>query len=205
MLKIADNLLFGMILLFFMFRDGPRLYTKISGVLPFPESIVGNFVRRVREMTYSVLKGIVFVSILQGIFLGIGLFTAGIPGSILYGTIAGIFSMIPIVGTAVVWLPAALYLALFKGYYLTAVVLSLYGLAVYLFLENVFKPKFLDSKLGIHSLFLFLAIIGGLKEFGISGIILGPLFVALFATLWEIYHIWDTDKQLIESGDNSVE
>jgi len=189
---LADMIFFGLILLFFMFRDGPILYSKTLEVLPFPEGVIKKFMTRLREMIYAVLKGSVFVSFLQGLMLGLGLFIVGIPSSVIYGTIAAFFSLIPIVGTAVVWLPASLYLAFIENSYGLAVFIAFYGLGMYLFLENIFKPKFLDSKLGVHSVFLFFAIVGGLKEFGISGIILGPVFVALFVTLWGMYKIWDS-------------
>lgn len=192
-LSLADIIFFGIILLFFMLRDGPSLYNKILHTLPFPEDILKKFIKRLREMIYAVLKGSVFVSLLQGVMLGLGLFFVGIPSSVLYGTIAAFFSLIPIVGTAVVWLPASLYLAFVENSYGYAIFIALYGLGMYFFLENVFKPKFLNSRLGVHSVFLFFAIIGGLKEFGISGIILGPVFVSLFATLWSMYQIWETE------------
>ena len=192
-ISLADMIFFGLILLFFMFRDGASLYAKVLHLLPFPEDILGKFISRLREMIYAVLKGSLFVSFLQGVMLGLGLFIVGIPSSVIYGTIAGFFSLIPVVGTAVVWLPAALYLAFIENSYGLAFFISIYGLGMYLFLENIFKPKFLNSRLGVHSVFLFFAIVGGLKEFGISGIVLGPVFVALFATLWSMYQIWEDE------------
>jgi len=208
-ISFAADILFTVILMFFMFRDGPRLYNRVVRSLPIPEELIYGFLNRMREIIFAVLKGSVFISILQGIMLSIGLILIGIPNSILYGTIGAVFSLIPIVGTAIIWLPVSLYLAFIQNAYWTALFFALYGLGMYLFLENIFKPRFLDEKLGIHSLFLFFSIIGGIKEFGIPGIILGPLFVALFSTLWSIYHIWESDTETVvisqETPDKQAE
>jgi predicted PurR-regulated permease PerM len=203
-LNFAVNLFFGLILLFFMFRDGPRLARATIAALPFPDELVAGFILRIREMILAMLKGSVFVSIIQGFMLGLGLFVSGIPNSVFYGTVGALFSLVPIIGTAVVWLPAALYLGYVANSYGSAIFLAIYGPGMYLFLENILKPRMLDSKLGIHSLFLFLSIIGGIKEFGFTGIILGPLFVAIFATLWNIYHIWNSDLLEEEGKERDI-
>lgn len=194
-LDLAANLLLGLILLFFLFRDGRQLYVFLQRNLPFPAHIFHGFVTRMKEILIAVLRGNVFVSLMQGAALGVGLFLCGVPNALFYGFIAAIFSLIPVVGTAPVWLPAAIYLGLFEGSYAKAVILSIYGLATYLSLENILKPKLLDRKLGVHPLLLFLAILGGIKEFGITGVLLGPLFVTLFMTFWSIYHIWDSSEK----------
>lgn len=194
-IKLAANLLLGLILLFFLFRDGHNFYSFMERALPFPAVITRSFVDRMKEIISAVLRGNIFVSVLQGAAVGFGLFMTGIDNPVLYGSIAGIFSLIPIVGTMVVWLPASLFLAFVEISYKKGILLGVYCLGMYLFLENILKPKLLDKKLGMHSLFLFLAIIGGIQEFGITGVVLGPLFVTLFLTIWSIYHIWDAEDE----------
>lgn len=189
------NILLGLIILFFLFRDGSDFYQFLEDALPFPRTITRNFTDRMRQILRAVLLGNVFVSFIQGTAVGIGLYICGIPNSIVYGFIAALFSMIPILGTSVVWLPAALYLIIAHQAYGTGIFLILWGLFFYLILENVLKPILLDRKLGLHPLLLFLAILGGITEFGVTGIILGPLFVTLFMTIWTIYHVWDPEKE----------
>jgi len=200
-IALTANLIFGLILLFFMFRDGPLFYSFMQDALPFPPELTRRFADRMKEIITAVIRGNIFVSILQGIAAGTGLFFAGIPNSILYGSIAAIFSLIPIIGTGVVWIPAVLYLAFVEYAYKKAIFLAIYSMGMYLFLENILKPKLLDKKLGMHSLFLFLAIIGGIQEFGITGVVLGPLFVTLFMTVWSIYHIWESRPGEIKTDD----
>lgn len=186
------NMVMALIILFFLFRDGPSFYTFFRKVLPFPKVMIDKFTDRMQTLIKAVLWGNVFVSFMQGAMISIGLSICNIDNSIVYGVVAAIFSLIPIVGTAVVWAPTALYLFA-KGDYGLALFITIYGIAMYLILENIFKPKLLDRKLGMHPLLLFLAILGGLTEFGISGVILGPLFVTLFMTMWSIYHVWGSD------------
>ena len=84
-------------------------------------------------------------------------------------------------------------MAFLRQEYAPALFLSIYCPAVYLILENVFKPILLDRKLALHPMFLFLAILGGIAEFGPSGVIIGPVVVTLFLTMWRIYHIWGSE------------
>lgn len=188
------NILLGLIILFFLFRDGSVFYQFLEDALPFPRTITRKFTDRMRRILRAVLLGNVFVSFIQGTAVGIGLSICGIPNSIVYGFIAALFSMIPIIGTSVVWLPAALYLIIAQQAYGTGIFLILWGIFFYFALENILKPILLDRKLGLHPLLLFLAILGGITEFGVTGIILGPLFVTLFMTIWTIYHVYDSEK-----------
>lgn len=200
-LTFAVNLVFGFILLFFLFRDAPLFYRALETALPFPPSLLRSFVDRMKETISAVLVGNVFVSVLQGVALGLGFAICGVPNALLYGSIAVVFSIIPVVGTSPVWIPGTLYLAFIVESYGLAIFLAVYGLGVFLLLENIVKPKILDRRLGIHPMFLFFSILGGLKEFGITGIFLGPLFVALFLTLWKIYHIWESD---VDTGEGAL-
>lgn len=184
--SLVLNLLLSLVILFFLFRDGPQFYDFIEAILPVPQDRLEIFTDRLRDSLRAVIRGNLFVSLLQGAAIGLGLTICGFSRGLLFGAVAAVFSLIPVVGTAVVWLPAVLYLALFEGSYGYALFLALYGPAVYLILENIVKPKVLDRQLGIHPVFLFFAILGGLAEFGMTGVIIGPLLVVIFVTLWSI-------------------
>ena len=201
--EMTGNLLLGIIILFFLFRDGPQFYSFLEEALPFPPVITSRFVSRMTEIIRAVLRGNVFVSILQGTAVAVGLSICGISNSAVFAVIAAVCSLIPIIGTAIVWIPVVAYLVFVEGTYGLAIFLMVWCLVFYLFLENIFKPKILDRTLGIHPLFLFLAIIGGITEFGITGVILGPLFVTLFITIWSIYHIWDSKEKQHEGDEQS--
>ncbi len=186
-LKIFVYLIFGFLLLYFLFRDGHLLYLNLSQMLPFEQNLMDDFKNQMKLVISSILKGNIFISILQGFFLGLGFFIAGIPNVLLYGFFGSIFSIIPILGTSIVWMPACLYLYFIKNSVGWSIFLGIYCLLSFLILENIVKPKILDKQIGIPSILLFFAIIGGIKEFGISGLILGPLTLALFITIWRLY------------------
>lgn len=194
-LAFTINLTFGMILLYFMFREGDVFYQIIRRAMPLSGEIVDQFKDRMKEILQAILKGNIFIAILQGTMVGMGLWFCGISNALLYGSVAAFFSIIPVIGTAMVWGPAALFLYFIKHDTILAVGLSIYGLISYLVLENIVKPRILDRKLGVHPLMLFFAILGGLKEFGITGFILGPLILAIFLTIWRIYHIWEESEE----------
>lgn len=189
-LSFIVNLLFSLILLFFFLRESDSFYKMIRQAVPISDDIIDQFKDRMKEIILAILKGNLLISLLQGIMLGIGIWICGVPNALLYGSIATVLSIIPVIGTAFVWLPVSIYVYFFGHGPAVAIFLAIYGLACYLILENILKPKLLDRKLGVHSLLLFFAIIGGLKEFGITGIILGPLILTIFLTIWRIYHIW---------------
>lgn len=191
-LNLTVSLIFSLILLYFLFRDGDRIYTTIRDSLPIDPAYTSAFAKRMKEILSAILKGNIFVSFLQGVAVFIGLTICDIPNAILYAAIASVFSLVPVIGTAPVWLPAAVYLGWIHGQIGCAIFLIVFGEGMYLFLENIFKPMILDRRLGIHPVMLFFAILGGIKEFGMSGVIVGPLLVALFMTVWNLYRIWES-------------
>jgi len=192
--ELSVTMFFATLLLFFLFRDGSRVKDIVLQSSPFPKSFLATFLYQLESHIAAILKGNVLVSILQGMIVGIALYFTGFQNSVLYGVIATIFSLIPVIGTSVVWIPASLYLAFFENNYVAAIILAVFSLAMYLILENVFKPLVMDKKLGMNPVFLFLALLGGIKEFGFIGVILGPLIIATFLTIWKTYHIWDNHE-----------
>ncbi|MFN3604149.1 MAG: AI-2E family transporter [Leptonema sp. (in: bacteria)] len=188
-LKIVLYIFFSFILLFFLFKDGSRFYIRFSQLLPFDHELVDEFKNQLKQVVSAILKGNLLIAILQGIFLALGFVIVGIPNVLLYGFLGSVFSIIPILGTSLVWIPAVLYLYFVKNSLWSALFLGIYCLLTFLILENIVKPKILDKQIGVPSILLFFSILGGLKEFGISGIILGPAILALFIIIWRLYPV----------------
>ena len=103
---------------------------------------------------------------------------------------AAVFSLIPVIGTSVVWIPAAGYLAI-SGKNLEAVLLSAWCLVCYLVLENIVKPHIFGKKLNFHPLLFFFLLMGSIRTFNLPGIIIGPVLLTIFFSLWEIYKYLD--------------
>ena len=184
---IIVNILFGFLLLFFFYKDGYKLEKFLLTILPLSGEIREQIGLRVSDAMKAIVKGNLFISVLQGTAIGVLLLIMGVPSPVLYGSVAAIFSMIPIVGTMIIWLPAGLYLGIFEERWLASFIFMSLSLACYLIFENFLKPAILDKKLNIHPFLLFLALLGGIKEFGITGIIIGPIAVTLLVILWDFW------------------
>ena len=186
-MSILFNLFFIFLLLFFLYKEGNVIERLILNVLPFSDRFEKDLGRRVAVATEAVMTGNLVISILQGIFLYFVLLFCGIKSAFLFATIGIFFSLIPVVGTGVVWLPIGIYLWLLEGEILRSILLMSFSYSGYLLLENIVKPKMMDKKLKLHPFLIFLSLIGGLKEFGMLGIVVGPMSVALLLILWDFW------------------
>ncbi len=185
-LHLVINFFFLLLILFFLFKDGSALSSVFYKTMPFPNDLEEKVVTRMKEVIRVLLTGNLLIMIFQGLLVGIGLFIAGIPLAFLGGSLAVILSLIPVIGTTLVWLPAVIFL-MATGSYLMALFLGIWCLAWYLLLENVMKPKVFGKKLNFHPIVFFFLLLGSIQAFGLPGVFVGPLLLTLFYSLWEIY------------------
>ncbi|MDX1957660.1 MAG: AI-2E family transporter [Leptospiraceae bacterium] len=186
-LEIAANVLFTFALLFFLHKDGYKLEEFLMQHLPVSGELKQKIGYRLLDSIKAVLKGNLVISILQGVVLGILLASFGIPSPILYGIVGSFFSLIPVIGTGVVWLPAGAYIWFGEGNIIQSIVFMSLAVLSYLVLENFVKPSILDKKLNLHPFLLFLSLLGGIQEFGIVGLIIGPVAVTSIVILWDFW------------------
>jgi predicted PurR-regulated permease PerM len=111
---------------------------------------------------------------------------AGIPNTLFWGVIMAVFSIIPAVGPAIIWAPAATYL-IFSGNTVAGVGLALFGAIIVGNIDNILRPKLVGHEAELPDLMIFFGTLGGLALFGAAGIIIGPIIAALFVSLWDIY------------------
>ena len=189
--EILFNFIIMIATLFFLFHEGEKIPPFIYSLLPFPDSLEEEIGGRLLHVLDVMMKGTGLISLAQGLSISIYFWSFGLSTPILYGSIAAIFSLVPVLGTMVVWLPGSLFLY-WQGKVLSAFCLSIFSIVTYLGLENIVKPLLLDKKLSLHPLFLFLAILGGVAEFGIKGFILGPFVVIAFLIILEFIKVWNT-------------
>lgn len=190
-IRFAINFFFMLLILFFLFKESERFEKSIYTVLPFPNDIERDMVDTLKIVVRVLLAGNFFIMILQGLMVGIGFVIVGLSTPLLWSSIAAIFSLIPVIGTSFVWLPASLYL-LAIGSPVKALIIALWCLGWYLLLENVLKPVVFGEKLKFHPLILFFLLLGSLQTFGLPGIIIGPILLTLFFSFWEMYKILDS-------------
>jgi len=182
------NFLFMLLMLFFLLKDGYKLDESIYKVFPFPEDLQQKIFNRLKEVIGILLAGNFFIMLAQGFMIGLGFYLAGINMPLLWGSLAAILSLIPVIGTSLLWLPAFLYLLLIKSYFWAAFV-GIWSLFWYLVLENILKPKIFGEKLHFHPLLFFFLLIGSLQTFNIPGVLLGPILLTLCFSFWEIYKL----------------
>jgi predicted PurR-regulated permease PerM len=204
-IEFFSNTIFSFILLFFMYKDGYKIESFLVSNMHISEEIKEKIMYRILDAIKAVLKGNFIVSVLQGFILGLILFFSGISNPILYGSIGAFFSLIPIIGTAVVWFPAGLYILIYEGNVISGILVMSLSFGSYMILENFIKPTMLDKKLNIHPFLLFLSLLGGIQEFGIIGLIIGPVTVTIIVILWDFWMYYKQGyKPVIEDESGEI-
>jgi len=141
---------------------------------------------RFTSVTRATLKGTAVIGVLQGGLAGLAFAVAGIEAAVFWGTVMAVLSIIPAVGSALVWVPAAIILAA-GGNYLKAVGLVLFCGLVVGSLDNLLRPRLVGKDTQMHDLMIFFGTLGGIALFGVIGFVIGPIIAALFVTIWDIY------------------
>ncbi|WP_027722938.1 AI-2E family transporter [Maridesulfovibrio zosterae] len=177
---------FIMIFLVFTFlKDGDHFFAKISALSPLKVEQEEFIISSLRKVSKSVLFGSFFIAVLQGIVGGIGLAIAGIP-AIFWGTMMGFTSLIPVLGTGIIWIPAIIYL-LIVGKMKLAVFLLLWCGILVTGIDTVLRPIIVRESARVSTVYVFLAILGGLSSFGPIGILYGPLILSFLMVMLHIY------------------
>lgn len=172
--------------MFYFLIGGPDLLRSVLAYLPLTETdkqrMLGTFV----SVTRATLKGTVLIGIAQGTLGGLAFWAVGLDGAIFWGTVMTVLSIIPGVGGALVWAPAAIMLVaageIWRGIGLAAFCGLVVGSV-----DNVLRPRLVGQDTRLHDLLIFFSTLGGLLLFGVVGFILGPILAALFVTAWEMF------------------
>jgi predicted PurR-regulated permease PerM len=178
---------FGVMLfiLFYLLRDGPTLIKRIKFLSPLREAQEDRILSKVRSVSRSVLVGSLLTAMLQGLVGGIGLAIVGVP-ALFWGSMMAFASLIPVVGTSLIWLPAAGYLVII-GSWKAAAFLILWSVVIVSSIDSFLKPFLMQGEGGMSPFYIFLAILGGLQLFGLAGILYGPLIIAFATVMLSIY------------------
>ncbi|MEW6664367.1 MAG: AI-2E family transporter [Thermodesulfobacteriota bacterium] len=182
-----------MLIIFYILRDGVRLKAYLSELLPFPARQQNLIVSRFRDTAKAIIFGNGINAIAQGILGGLGFLFFGLGSPILWGTFIAFSALLPVVGATIVFVPATVVM-LVQGQRGMAVAFLIYNLCYSAVMEYGVKPKLIGSEMRMNSLLVFIGILGGMKIFGIMGIIYGPLIMTIFLTLSEIYRVEYRDR-----------
>ena len=171
---------------YFFLIDGRVLIDRILYYLPLEEREEKRLLERFTSVTRATLKGTAVIGILQGGLAGLAFAVVGIEAAVFWGTVMTVLSIIPAVGSALVWLPAAIILAI-GGSYFKAIGLALFCGFVVGGLDNVLRPRLVGKDTQMHDLMIFFGTLGGIAMFGVIGFVVGPIIAALFVTVWDLY------------------
>ncbi|MFH1076937.1 MAG: AI-2E family transporter [Pseudomonadota bacterium] len=186
MINFVFHFTIMLIIIFFLFIDGKKLLDLIINLSPLPREQNERLIAKFEEMAGAIIIGNGVSGTLEGILGGIAFAVLDISSPFLWGVIMAIVAFLPFVGISAVFFPAAIYLLL-KGRIAAGIALIIIHFTITILIEYVLKTKLVGQKAKMHILLVILSTIGGLKVFGLLGIIYGPLIATMFVTLMEIY------------------
>jgi predicted PurR-regulated permease PerM len=184
--EFAITLLVTFFLLFFFLRDKWRILATVEGLMPLAPVEAAEVVRKLRDMISAVVYGTLVVALVQGMLGGLMFWWLGLPAPLMWGACMALMAVLPLLGAGFIWVPAAAMLAL-DGNWEKALILTAWGAIVIGLVDNILLPILLRNRLHMHTVPVFIAAVGGLFAFGATGIVLGPLILALGFALLEVW------------------
>lgn len=205
-----DALRFGVMfclmlyLLFFFLRDGAELVRALMRLLPLGDEREQRLFTRFAEVARATIKGTLVIALIQGAFGGLIFWLLGISAAILWGAVMALLSLLPALGSALVWIPAALIFfangAVVKGLILIGV-----GSLVISLVDNVLRPILVGRDTRMPDYVVLLATLGGLTVLGMSGLVIGPIIAALCLTVWGMFEQEHRHQDVSRNVDDEVE
>lgn len=171
---------------FFLLLDGPGQLRRILSYLPLTDDDTERVKERFISVTRATLKGTVIIGIIQGVLAGLGFWLVGIPDVVFWTVIMIVLSILPVIGGALVWVPAAIILAV-SGQAVQALALALFCAVVVGSVDNLLRPRLVGRDTKLPDLVILFSTFGGIFAFGAVGFIVGPILAGLFVTIWEIF------------------
>jgi predicted PurR-regulated permease PerM len=186
--RLVIDALITFVILFFLFREGKSWAYRFGRLLPISDEQVGKLYQNISDTIIANVYGILTVGAIQGILTGIAMKIVGIPSSLLLGLAAGFASIIPVVGSSIVWGPAAIYLFV-QGATWKGVFLLVWGTIVVSSIDNVVRPWVVGGRVELHPMVLVFFILGGVEAFGFIGLFIGPVVASVLAALFSMLRV----------------
>ena len=183
--------------LFFLFRDGRLIARNVRSAMPLSEEYNAQLTARFAAVVRATVKGNIVIAVVQGLIGGVAFWLLGIKGALLWGTLMTFLSLLPAVGSALVWAPAAAYLIL-TGAAVKGIVLVLVGVLVIGLIDNVLRPILVGRDTRLPDYVVLISTLGGISLFGINGFVIGPLIAALFMAAWTLFRDEQAEQRRVE-------
>jgi len=173
-------------LLFFVLRDGPRIVELVHRAIPLPDEYEKRLFDKFAEVSRATIKGTLVIALVQGFLGGLIFAILGIQGAVFWGVVMAVLSFIPAVGAGLVWVPAAIFLAV-GGDWGKGLVLTAYGIVAIGLADNLLRPILVGRDTRMPDYLVLVSTLGGLALVGVTGLVLGPIIAALFIASWDMY------------------
>lgn len=187
-IQVVIVLFLTLFTMFYFFRDSEKLIPRLKYLIPLPEGHLEAIITRFSSVARATVKGTLVIALVQGSLAGITLWAFGIDGAILWGVVATIMSIVPMVGAWLVLYPAAVFQML-TGHVWQGVAIIALTTVVISNIDNFIRPRLVGQEAGMHDLMVFFSTLGGIAVFGAMGFIVGPVVAALFLAVLEIYAV----------------
>jgi predicted PurR-regulated permease PerM len=174
--------------MFFLFRDGSQVLELITATTPLPAEYASEVLTKFRDLSFATFYGTILTAVVQGAAGGLLLWSLGIPSPVFWGAVVSLVSLVPIVGTFLIWGPMAVYL-LITGHPTKAILILALGSLVVGSIDNLLKPLIIGGRTDMHPLLIFMSVLGGMQVFGFVGVLIGPLIVAVSIAFLNLYRM----------------
>ena len=183
--SVVVSFIFTIFATFLLLRDGDRLVTRVVDLMPFERARSDAMLARIRDVIYASVYGVLVIAFIQGALCALMFWILGIPSAALWGMVTVLTSVLPLVGSAAVWVPGTIYLVTI-GRWPEAIVLGVWGGLVVGSVDNFIRPRLVGERVGLSELVTFFALLGGLRVFGLVGVVMGPLLFAVTASILDV-------------------
>ncbi|HEY0722553.1 MAG TPA: AI-2E family transporter, partial [Pyrinomonadaceae bacterium] len=172
--------------MYYLFRDGDQIVKRLPTALPVSAQQGEAIIVRTQEVVGASVYGVITIAALQGLLGGFAFWLLGLPSPVLWAVLMTFVCMIPIAGSFLVWLPLSIYL-MASGHWIKAVLLIVWGALVISTIDNFLRPKLIKNQTKLHELCIFFSVLGGISVFGLLGIVLGPVVLAITLGLLQTF------------------
>ena len=183
---VLVQMFFVIFTMYYFFRDGENISRTVRDTLPLEREQAEGIMARTREVIDASVYGVITIAAIQGTLGGLAFWALGLRSALIWGVAMTFLSMVPMLGAFLVWVPAAIYLAV-TGHWVKALMLAVWGTFVIGMIDNFLRPKLVGSRTRLHELLIFFSVLGGLSVFGVLGVVLGPVVLAITLALVEVY------------------
>lgn len=198
-LWFGGQLLITFFMLFYFFRDRRAILGGVMRSVPLTTAEAGKSFQRVEDTVFATIYGSLAVAIVQGTLGGVMFWLLGLSTPLLWGVVMALLATVPMLGTFVVWFPAAVFLAL-EGDWIRALILIAWGSVAIALVDNFLYPFLVGKRLRLHPLLVFIAVVGGISLFGAAGVVLGPVVLAVAEALLDVWRTRTEHGGTVEQG-----